>query len=334
MWPSIGTPPGVSVHAQSDSGLQAADAAAARPRSRIVVVGSAARDIDESDPRGWRLGGGVTYSALLLGRVGLRTTALIGLDREAAGAHELGLLRDAGVEVVRVPLDHGPVFHNVEAPGGRQQTVIDASDPLPTTSATAAIRASACAWLIAPVADEVPDDWADVPDEGAFVALGWQGLLRDLTPGSLVVHRTPDHHPLVRRAQLVAASVQEMPRDRNLRDVAKLLSGDAELLVTRGRRGGATLGPDGRLRRAYPPVPAREVVDPTGAGDAMLAAVLAAFVCTGADALRPVRSRGRHLRFAATAASLLVEQTGLNAVPSRAQIRDRLAASDSLPKTT
>src|SRR3954465_2816078 len=95
---------------------------------RYVVVGSAARDIDESDPRGWRLGGGVTYGALLLGRVGLRTTALIGLDREAADAPEPALLRDAGVELVPVPLEHGPIFHNLEAPGGRRQTVIDASD--------------------------------------------------------------------------------------------------------------------------------------------------------------------------------------------------------------
>jgi hypothetical protein len=29
-------------------------------RPDVVVVGSAARDIDPTDPRGWRLGGGVT----------------------------------------------------------------------------------------------------------------------------------------------------------------------------------------------------------------------------------------------------------------------------------
>jgi sugar/nucleoside kinase (ribokinase family) len=309
-----------------------AEVAGAPPRSRIVVVGSAARDIDESDPRGWRLGGGVTYSALLLGRVGLPTTALIGLDREAAAAHELALLRDAGVEVVPVPLARGPVFHNIEAVGGRRQTVIDASDPIPTHSATPAIRRSACAWLIAPVADEVPDDWADVPNDGIFMAVAWQGLLRELTPGSSVVHRQPDRHPLIRRANLIAASVQEMPRERELTAIGALLSDDAELLVTRGRRGGATLGPDGRLRVVYPPVPPRAVVDPTGAGDVMLASLVAALLGTGAAETKPLRSRGRHLRFAATAASLLVEQPGLNAVPSGAQIRDRLTSGDPLAK--
>ena len=85
------------------------------------------------------------------------------------------------------------------------------------------------------------------------------------------------------------------------------------------------------MRIVYAPVPARAALDPTGAGDVMLAALVAALVATGARSRsRPVRSRGRHLRFAATAASLLVEQPGLDAVPSRAQIRDRLAASDAV----
>jgi sugar/nucleoside kinase (ribokinase family) len=294
-----------------------------------VVVGSAARDIDESDPRGWRLGGGVTYSALLLGRLGLRTTALIGLDRQAAEAHELALLRDAGVEIVPVPLDRGPVFHNIEAPGGRRQTVIEASDPLPTSSATPAVRDSAGAWLIAPVADEVPDEWADVPDSRAFMAVAWQGLLRHLIPGSSVTHRQPEHHPLVRRAQLVAASVQEMPRDRDLAAIGALLAPDAELLITRGRRGGATLGPDGRLRIVYAPVPARVTLDPTGAGDVMLAGLVAALLCTGANKQGAIRSRGRHLRFAATASSLLVEQPGLDAVPHGTQICLRLQSGNA-----
>src|SRR3954464_14357111 len=92
---------------------------AAGRRARYVVVGSAARDIDESDARGWRLGGGVTYGALTLGRLGLPTTPIIGLDSLARNSHELGLLREAGVEVVAVPLEHGPVFINRETPTGR-----------------------------------------------------------------------------------------------------------------------------------------------------------------------------------------------------------------------
>jgi sugar/nucleoside kinase (ribokinase family) len=311
----------------------AADGGERLLRGGVVVVGSAARDVDEHDPRGWRLGGGVTYGALLLGRIGVRTTALIGVDREAAAAHELDLLRRAGVEVIPVPLEHGPVFHNVEAPGGRRQTALAVSDPLPTSSSSIPEVLESCGWLFAPVADELPGAWAEVPGPQAFVAVGWQGLLRELTPGGPVIHLDPERHALLERSQLVAASVAELPRSALLRDVTGLLRPDAELLVTKGRRGGATFGADGRMRRAYAPIPARAAVDPTGAGDVMLAALMAAVLATRSSPDEPTRSRGRHLRFAAAAASVLVEQAGLDAVPSLDAIRARLAAGDAGSQT-
>ena len=51
----------------------------------VVVVGSATRDLSDEDPRGWMLGGGVTFGALALARLGLRTGVVLGLD--AAGRH-------------------------------------------------------------------------------------------------------------------------------------------------------------------------------------------------------------------------------------------------------
>ena len=51
----------------------------------VVVVGAASRDVAADDPRGWRLGGGVTYSALTTARLGLRTAALVGVDGAADG---------------------------------------------------------------------------------------------------------------------------------------------------------------------------------------------------------------------------------------------------------
>ena len=63
----------------------------------IVVVGAASRDRVEDDPRGWRLGGAVSYAALAIARLGLRVGALVGADAEAATARELDLLREAGL---------------------------------------------------------------------------------------------------------------------------------------------------------------------------------------------------------------------------------------------
>ena len=123
----------------------------------VVVVGAACRDVAAHDRRGWRLGGGVTYSALTIARLGLRTAALVGADDRAATAAELDLLRIAGVDVRIVPLERGPVFENVETPGGRIQIAGSPSKPLLVEALPPAWR-QARAWLFGPVADELPDE--------------------------------------------------------------------------------------------------------------------------------------------------------------------------------
>ena len=96
----------------------------------VVVVGAASRDLVDDDPRGWRLGGGVSYAALTLARLGLRVGALIGADRLAAESRELHVLRDAGVDVAVARLDRGPVFINTETPNGRIQHAPQVSEPV------------------------------------------------------------------------------------------------------------------------------------------------------------------------------------------------------------
>lgn len=102
----------------------------ARPSIEVVHVGSASRDIAPDDPRGWRLGGGVTYAALATARLGIATAAVIGVDAAASRAHELDALHAAGVDVLAIELAEGPVFHNLETPAGRRQTAIAVGTPL------------------------------------------------------------------------------------------------------------------------------------------------------------------------------------------------------------
>ncbi len=290
----------------------------------VVVVGAAARDIDESDPRGWRLGGGVTYGALACARMGLRTGALIGVDASASDAHELGLLEAEGVRVVRVPLASGPVFHNVESPGGRVQTCLSTAAPVPVDALPDAWRA-APSWLLAPVAGEVPDAWAAVPAEDAVVVFGWQGVLRHLVAGERVTRRLPQPTPLLARTDIAGVSRHDIPHDLSLAALLGMLRPRARLLLTAGERGGALvhLDTDERVRgRAYPPIPARADVDPTGAGDATLAGILVGRLALGADD----RWEGRATHLAALAGSLLVEDVGLAAVPTRHAIRERHAS--------
>lgn len=288
----------------------------------VVVVGAAARDITQDDPRGWRLGGGVTYGALALARLGVRTGVVLGLDPEARSARELDLLEAAGAEIVRVPIDHGPVFINEERPTGRIQTCLSTSDPIPVDALPPAWR-RAPAWYLAPVASEIPDAWADVPRPRAFVAFGWQGILRHLFPGERVWPLDPVASPLLFRADLVGVSRHDIPHGLAMDDVARWLGSPSELLLTAGPRGGIVLRYlRGRLvgGRVWPALPIRGEVDATGAGDTMLAGVIAARVVAGRRG-----DDGRDLRLGALAAALVVEGPGLDAVPERGAVGAREA---------
>ena len=63
----------------------------APPRVEVVHIGSACRDVVPEDPRGWRLGGGVTYASLTTARLGLRTAAIVGVDATAATARNANI---------------------------------------------------------------------------------------------------------------------------------------------------------------------------------------------------------------------------------------------------
>ncbi|HEX3427928.1 MAG TPA: PfkB family carbohydrate kinase [Candidatus Limnocylindrales bacterium] len=293
----------------------------------VVVVGAAARDIVDDDPRGWRLGGGVSYSALTTARLGLPTGAIVGVDEEAATASELDLLREAGVVVHLVPLEHGPVFVNIERPEGRLQLCGSHSDPIGVeTIPTDWLGAPG--WILAPVAAELPPEWAVAPPEAALVAVGWQGLLRELTAGEPVGHIAPRPDPIVRRADLVGLSRDDVDRNLALADLYALLRRGASLAVTQGDHGGliahgARTDREAALElRHYPAVPSHEVVDPTGAGDVFLAALAAARIEP-----RLVGGRigqGFDLLLAAAAASLVLEGPGLLGVPTRDAVRRRM----------
>jgi sugar/nucleoside kinase (ribokinase family) len=286
----------------------------------VVVVGAAARDVMRDDPRGWRLGGGVTYSGLAMARLGVRTGIVIGLDPEARDAHELELLRAAGAQVCAVPLERGPVFHNEERPSGRVQTCLSTSDAVTPAALPEAWR-PAPSWLLAPVAAEVPDEWADVAAPDACVVLGWQGMLRHLYAGERVWPLQPGPSPLLHRADLVGVSRHDLPHGLRLREISSWLGDHCELLVTAGPEGGLLLElARGRIihGRRYPGIPPREEVDPTGAGDTMLAALLAARLAGGSRL-----PAGRDLHLGALAASILLERPGLDAVPWLASLQDR-----------
>ncbi len=307
---------------------------AMRPRRlEVVHVGSAARDVAEDDPRGWRLGGGVTYAALTTARLGLDTAAIVGVDHQARDATELDALREAGVDLLVVELPEGPVFDNRETAEGRVQTAIRVGAPLEPRPLPESWLAAA-AWSLVPVAGEVGDAWTAIIPPDAVVAVGWQGLLRRLAAGERVGRVAPTTRALLQRADLVGVSHHDVDAAMPLVYLAGLLRPGARLLVTQGAHGGllVTAGPEGTVGPLevvrYLPTHTDGEVDPTGAGDTFLAALVAATVRP--SILGPGRGRfGADLRFAAAAGSLAVEGVGLGGVPdlpavTRRRVRERV----------
>lgn len=296
------------------------------PDFDVVHVGSASRDLTDSDPRGWRLGGGVCYAALTTARLGLRTAAVVGVDRLTASAAELDLLRHAGVVLRPAIVSHVPVFRNDETADGRVQTLMSVASPLGTRHLPDAWR-TARAWSLAPVAGEVSDAWAAVPRQ-ALVALGWQGLLRTLIAGTIVTRRDPSPSSLVARADLIGVSRHDLGPVVVPADLFRLIKPTTRLVVTDGPFGGQLLRRDAKGKveaRSYDAIHPQTEIDPTGAGDVFLAALLA--VTLRPDLLDdlPHRSADEDLRFAATAASFVVEAHGLEGIPALEAVRERFA---------
>lgn len=281
-------------------------------RPTLLVVGAASRDIHADDPRGWRLGGTVSYSSLVAARLGVRVRALVGVDDVAATASELDVLRVAGVEVELVRLPKGPVFDNQQTPSGRIQRVHSTSDRIPVSALPSAWRTPTAA-LLGPVAGELSDDWAAAFPRQTYVAIAAQGLVRALAVGKPVETLPIRQNALLSRADAIAISAEDIASGAP--PIRELLHPGQELLVTDGAKGALHIQLDGtELRGRYmPPLPVREAIDTTGAGDTFLAAWLATRMLIGDHDWRA-------LAVAAAMASLSVERLTIHEAPTRADL--------------
>jgi sugar/nucleoside kinase (ribokinase family) len=267
----------------------------------------------------------VAYAALTTARLGFRAAALIGADSIAASASEIDLLRSAGVEVRIEAVGQGPIFENLETAHGRLQTCVEPGEPLPVVELPPAWSA-APVWMVVPVAGETGPEWAAAVPTGVRLVLGWQGLLRTLIAGERTGRRPPSRGPLVERADLIGVSRADLAPGTSFGELNAVVRPGTRVVLTKGRDGGIAFEAgdgDAADQVAYRAVPSTQM-DPTGAGDVFLAALIAAWLDRGAPPDQPGPTPD-DLRWAAAAAALVVEGVGLLAIPDRTAVLARLA---------
>jgi hypothetical protein len=240
------------------------------------------------------------------------------------------MVRDAGVDVHVIPGSRGPIFINTETPTGRVQQTPQVSDAVDPRALPQPWR-SAGAWMFAPVAAEVRDEWADVPPADALVALGWQGLLRVLVAGAPVHHLAPGPSPVVRRADLIGVGSDDVDGATTPVHLAAFMKPGATLLFTDGIHGGTayTVGatPDALSPRHWHSIPIERYVDPVGAGDTFLSGVFGAWVRPAIAA--SWKGPDPDLRMGAACGSLILEGPGLFGVPLLADAIRRMHGGDN-----
>ena len=184
-------------------------------------------------------------------------------------------------------------------------------------------------WSLVPVAGEVGDEWAAAIPDGALVAVGWQGFLRDLAAGRA------GRAPAARPSAVVAPGgpgrrqpARPRARDQRSRRSATFLHPGADLLVTQGQpRRAAGHRRSGRPARDAPlPADRDRPARSTRPAPATRSSRPCWRRCCGRRSWAGRAARRRpDLRFAAAAGSLAVEGPGLAGVPDRAAVLVRRA---------
>lgn len=268
----------------------------------FVVVGHAVRDLA---PDGPRLGGTVTFAAVQAHRLGLRTGIVTraGVDLGVAAALPFA-------DVICGASDTSTTFENLYAGGRREQHVRAIAAPIAVTDVPEAWRAAPIVML-GPVFGELEPAFASRFSEASLVGVSGQGWLRTLDDEGRVLHTGTQGEPFWLGCDALFVSDEDLTGGE-----AELKRWTAEVPIvamTESSRGARVFAAGGwRHIEAFP----QEEVDATGAGDTFATAFLIRLHETG--------DIDEAARFGAAAASLSVGGVGAAAIPTRAEMEERL----------
>lgn len=267
-----------------------------------LVIGHATQDVVHEG--GYRLGGTVTFSALMARRLGMQ----VGILTSAHSASDLQAL--AEMDIIWLPAEHNTVFENVYTPSGRKQYLRSVATALTPADLPAEWRQAPIIHL-GPVAQEVDPLFVGM-FTNALVGVTPQGWLRCWDErGQVFPMALRQAEAILSAVGCVVLSLEDLGGDEGL---LKQYIGMTRLLVqTRGVEG-ATVYYQGKSRR----IPAYQAieVDPTGAGDVFATAFLIRY--------HETQDPFAAAQFANCVASFVVEGPGTSTIPTRSQVEERL----------
>jgi 1D-myo-inositol 3-kinase len=284
------------------------DATTPVPPVDILLIGNVTRDlIDEHDFEHYRLGGTVTFAAVVADRLGRRPTVIT----RAAPETDLSAM-PASAQVHVLPSATTTTFANIYTPHGRVQYCYTPAPPISAADIPAALRTPDIA-LLGPIANEITGDVPAVFAESTVIAAVPQGWMRRLDErGRVHSKQWESAREILPHLDALILSLEDI--DYEWERLAPAFNFVPLIIVTEYRDGSTVFErqADGSIHETkIPPRPAHEV-DPTGAGDIFTTAFLIR--------LEETRDPMQAARFGNVAASMSVEHVGATGIPTREAI--------------
>jgi sugar/nucleoside kinase (ribokinase family) len=268
-----------------------------------LTIGHISRDIT---PQGPRLGGTVTFSALMAAALGCDVRILT--SASPAERDLLMPLRRCDQHIVPSPTPTS--FQNIYAKGERQQNLLSRAASL-RPSDLPAVWAASDIVHIAPIAQEVTPDLLHAVAPDALRIVTPQGYMRQWSAAGVVSYTAwGAADDVLPHTDAVIFSIEDVQHDETA--AQHLLHAAPIGVVTRAEKGAELLIDSHDAHRV--PAPPVTVEDPTGAGDIFAASFAVRLLQTG-DPLRAAQ-------FATHLASDSVTRSGLNAIPARTTIQE------------
>lgn len=284
------------------------DAATPVPPVDILLIGNVTRDlVDEHDFEHYRLGGTVTFAAVVADRLGRRPTVIT----RAAPETDLSAM-PASAQIHLLPSTTTTTFANIYTPHGRVQYCYTPAPPISAADIPTEIRAPDIV-LLGPIADEITDDVPAIFAASTVVAAVPQGWMRRWDErGRVHSKQWASARAILPHLDALILSLEDI--DYEWERLAPAFDHVPLIVVTEYRDGSTVFErqADGSIHETkIPPRPAHEV-DPTGAGDIFTTA----FLIHLEETSDPMQAA----RFGNVAASMSVEHVGTTGIPTREAI--------------